>query len=184
MLANSTINALEKHTEFFERAARFRGFARERMVALGEADELYHRLYPHHYRALQVIRVSAQLVKSVYRAREPLQRCESRTVALLTQIVNAAVADGALVLRAPQRPEELSFSMWALVFGTRALMNTAVATHQLAIEDAGAVARDTAGMLFDALGWRPLTSEWDYELTRRRVRAEIFEEEWPSEVAA
>ena len=58
MLAESTIRSLNKHAEFCQRAVTLRGRPRELMVALGEADELFFRLYPQHYRALQLVRLS------------------------------------------------------------------------------------------------------------------------------
>lgn len=184
MLADSTIRALNKYTEFCEEAARFAGRPRERMVALGEADELFFRLFPHHYRALQVVRVTSQLGKAIYRRREVLQRCESRTVGMLTGVVNEAIAAGDLELNSPQRPDDVAFSVWALVFGTRALMNSAIATHQLGIEEGYAVAHETATLLFDALNWRPLSEEWDYHQTRKRIREELFADTWPTTQAA
>jgi len=184
MLADATIEAINKHGEYYARAAAFDGRPRERMVALGVADELFFRLYPHHYRALQVVRVAAQLGRAMNARRGPLQRCESRTVGLLTRVLTDAVQCGDLELTGPSRPEEVAFSVWALVFGTRALMNTAAATRQLGIEDGFAVTHETAALLFDALNWRPLCSEWDYSQTRTRVRREIFGDEWPHTTAA
>ena len=184
MLADDTLRAINKYAEFCERAATFPGRPRERMIAFGEADAVFFRLYPHHYRALQVIRVASQLSGAVSRRREPLHRCESRTVGLLNRVVADAVACGDLAMPPEQRPNDLAFTVWALVFGTRALMGTTLATRQLEIEDGYAVALESAGMLFDALGWRPLSQEWDYTCTRRRIRTETFGKEWSQACAA
>jgi hypothetical protein len=116
MLADSTLQILNQYAHFCERAICFEGRPRERMVALGEADELYFRLYPHHYRALQIVRVAAQLGREVNTRREFLQRCESRTVRMITLVVHDAIVCGDLSLLTPQRPEELAFSVWAMVF--------------------------------------------------------------------
>jgi hypothetical protein len=176
MLAEQTIRAMNSYSEFYERAASVSGRTRERMVALGEADELFFRLYPHHYRALQTVRVASQLHATAAPRQEPWRRCESRAVALLSRVIRDALTEGDLELSSARRPEDLAFSIWALAFGTRALMNTAVATQQLGIEDGYAIARDSVSLLFDALGWRPLACEWDYEKTRARVRDDLFRE--------
>jgi hypothetical protein len=63
-------------------------------------------------------------------------------------------------------------------------MGTTVARRQLGIEDGYAVSYETADLLFDALGWYPLSLEWDYAHTRQRVRTELFATEWPAESAA
>ncbi|HOJ56016.1 MAG: hypothetical protein WBL15_00785 [Phycisphaerae bacterium] len=59
MLADTPLRSLCKQKELFERAARYEGRPRERVVALGEAEELCFRLSPHHQRALQTIRSSS-----------------------------------------------------------------------------------------------------------------------------
>ncbi len=179
MPAQKTVQALSRQAEFYQRAAAFEGRPRERMVALGEADELFFRRFPHHYRALQVIRMAGQLGRTSAHRSLPLQGCESRTVALLTGVVTDALEQGDLSLAAPRRSDELAFSVWALVFGTRALMSTAVARVQLSVSDGHAVACDTADLLFDAMDWRPLSTEWNYADVRDRVRREVFADEWP-----
>jgi hypothetical protein len=180
MPADRTVATISQYAEFCARAAGFDGRPRERMVAIGEADELYCRLYPHHYRALQLVRVASQVGKPAGHSRTTLQHCESRVVAILMSVIQDAVACGDLTLRPPQRSEELAFSVWSLVFGARALMNTAVATSQLGITDGYDVARGMAELLFDELGWRPLSSEWDYARVRHDVRHTLFAAEWPT----
>lgn len=184
MLAEPTIQALAQYEEFYERAAAFVGRPRERMLALWEADELFFRLHPYHYRALQIVRVASQLGKPGARRPDGARGCESRIIAVLTGVIQDATCRGDLVLHGPQRPEELAFTVWALVFGTRALMSTAIATRQLGILDGFDTATTAGTLMFDALGWSPLSSEWDYEVTRRRVRAEVFATEWAQTSAA
>jgi len=154
------------------------------MVALWEADELFFRLHPYHYRALQIVRVASQLGKAGGRRPEATRGCESRVIGVLTEVIQDAVRRSDLALHGPQRPEELAFTVWALVFGTRALMSTAIATRQLGILDGYDTATTAGALMFDALGWAPLSSEWDYEVTRRRVRAEVFAAEWAQTSAA
>ncbi len=177
MLVDATLRTLSKLVEFYDRAATFRGLPRERMVALGEADELFVRLYPQDYRALQVIRVTCQLAHAGRPCRDATHPAESRVVQLLTQVTHDAIRAGDLVLPAPRRPDEVAFTVWALAFGTRALMQTAVASRQLGITDSFRLLRSGTELLFDALGWQPLSTAWDYEHTRQRVHEELFPQE-------
>ena len=150
----------------------------------GKRIELYFRLYPQHYRALQLVRIACQLTNAP-RARDGgLQRCESRVVGLLSDVMHDGVRCGDLVLPEPRYADEIAFMVWALAFGTRALMNTAVAASQLGISDSYRVLRRSADLWFDALGWRPLTCEWDYERVRWRVHTELFADEWHAAFAA
>lgn len=164
--------------ELFERAAGYPGSPREKVVAMGEAEELFFRLCPHHYRALQTIRVAGHLGRMVNGAESPIQACESQLIALLMRIILQAVKSGDLRLRGQQRPPELAFTLWSLAFGTRALMDTGVATRQLGIRDGFRVARDACELLLDALNWRPLSSDCDYGQVRARIRETLFVSEW------
>jgi hypothetical protein len=176
MLVHRTLRALNVLTDLFERAASFDGRPRERLLALVEAEEMFFRLHPYHYRALQLIRIASQLARPPGR-RDTLARCESRRIALLTTIIGDAVRTNDLVLGLERRPEDLAFILWSLAFGTRALMSTQVAVSQLGICDGFETARGFADDLMDALGWRPLACDWDYEQTRMRVRRELFPEQ-------
>ena len=176
MLVHTTLRALSVLTELFERAASFEGRPRERLLALAEAEELFFRLHPYHYRALQLIRIAAQVAQPPVR-RDSLARCESRRIALLTDVIRDAVRANDLVFGTDRRPEDLAFTLWSLAFGTRALMNTQVAISQLGICNGFETARGFADDLMDALGWRPLACHWDYERTRARIRRELFPEQ-------
>ena len=47
--------SLEHMTALFEQGATFDGRTRERMVALGEAYDLFVRLYPHHFQSSLIL---------------------------------------------------------------------------------------------------------------------------------
>jgi hypothetical protein len=176
-LVDSAFGSICKQIELFERAASYQGWPRERLVALGEAEDVYFRLFPHHYRALQTIRVASQLGKVCAVHHDPTVRCESRLLSILMNIIAEAVDEGDLKLRGRQTSGELAFTIWALALGTRTLMNTRVTTHQLGIQNGGQVGRDATELLLDALGWRPLSIEWAYPHIRERIRKTLFADE-------
>ena len=176
MLVHQTLRALNLLTDLFERAATFAGRPRERLLAMIEAEEMFFRLHPYHYRALQLIRIASQCARPPGRG-DRLARCESRRMTLLTTIIGDAVRSADLVFGLERRPDDLAFVLWSLAFGTRALMNTHVAVSQLGIRDGFATARGFADDLMDALGWQPLACDWDYEQTRMRVRRDLFPEQ-------
>src|SRR5262245_2799116 len=79
MAIERTMHALNQLTQLFERAARFDGRPRERLLALLEAEETFYRRHPDHYRALQLIRIASQLSGDTGQ-RDSLVRCESRRI--------------------------------------------------------------------------------------------------------
>ncbi len=178
MLEEGSMKWLSKQVQMFEHAAAYAGRPRERIIALGEAEEAYFRLYPHYYRALQTLRVASQLGRLVPGQRDPAQKCESRLIAILMGVILDGLDCGDLKLRERQRPTELAFTLWSLAFGTRALMDTVVASRQLGIDDGFRVTRDSTSMLLDAIGWHPLSTDWDYSKTREHIRQGLFAKEW------
>ena len=169
MSLNTTLSALNQQMDLFDRAATFPGRPRERIIAMGEAEHLFFRLHPYHYRALQLVRVGSQLTHAGRKQTSPLQPCENRLITHLMGIMREAGAMGDLDLHEGWRPEELAFSLWSLAFGTRALMETSVAVRQLGIRNGFDASRQTISLLLDALEWRPFSWEIDYEHTRNRV---------------
>jgi hypothetical protein len=178
MFGEGGFKSLCRQIELFEHAVQYDGRPRERVVALGEAEEVYFRLYPHYYRALQTLRVASQLGRLTRTRRDPVHECENRLISLLMGVILDGLRCGDLRLRDRQRPTELAFTLWSLAFGTRALMDTGVATRQLGIDDGFRVSREATDLLLDALGWVPLTSSWDYSKTRERIRDGLFAKDW------
>jgi len=120
-----------------------------------------------------VIPIRSNATRTASTARRTSAACAG---SLLTEIIADAVRRGDLTLGGERRPADLAFILWSLAFGARALMNTQVAIMQLGIRDGFATARGFADDLMDALGWRPLTTEWDYGATRARIQRELFPE--------
>lgn len=177
MWAESTLKSLQKRLEMIERAAVFKGRPRERMIAIGEADEIYFRLYPHHYRAMQTVRIVSQVGRRVPAREDAVEKYERQVIVLLSNVIADGLANGDLWLGRTRGAGELAFMVWALAVGTRSLLDTKVVMWRLGIEDGRRLAQETTDLLLDALGWRPLSDEWDYAGTRRRIAEDLFDAE-------
>ena len=165
--------SLDRRLGLFERAATFRGRPRERMVAVGEAVEICTRLYPHDWMFFQIINAEAIIQKAsdklLYEMRASAHRCAN----VMTGIVRDGVAQGDLVLPPGTKPEELTFALWALTEGTYAVSSW-ISPSEVGIADPYGTVMKNCDVLGDGYAWRPLSTEWDYAETRRRVRGEIF----------
>src|SRR5262245_30242650 len=149
-LAAETMRVLSKRIELYERAARFHGRPRERMVALAEADDVFFRLHEQHYRAMQAVRVASQMLRPVRQVRDDLHECEDHLVRMLSEVIHEAIRVGDLALRGPHRPDELAFTVWALAFGVRALSKTAAAASRLQLTSTYRILRGNTDLLFDS----------------------------------
>ena len=55
VVAALSIRSAEQRIEMFQRAATFQGNPRERMTGIGVADDLFVRLYPHHFQLEKIL---------------------------------------------------------------------------------------------------------------------------------
>lgn len=174
ILEQNLSQIISRQIEFFEQAFGYPGRPRERIVALWEAEELFCRLYPHQYRAMLSLRLAAHVGGLVPQRTEPVLRCESTLMSLLLKLTLEALRTGDLKLGNHQRASEPAFTLWSLAFGARSLMSTGLALRKPGTDNELRVARDTADLLLDALGWAPFSSQWDYRKTRRQAREALL----------
>ncbi|MCA8920171.1 MAG: TetR/AcrR family transcriptional regulator [Planctomycetes bacterium] len=167
-----------RRSAMFERAATFRGRSRERMAAIGQAAELFVRLYPDHMRSEQIVRAASVRDKTTPERRRVLEACESRCMNVAKGVVRDAIAAGDLELD-PERVPELAFGLWSMHFGA---FNLAVAEwplDELGVDDPLASLRVNQHVLLDGYGWQPLfAGAFDWDATNARIAHEVFAGEW------
>ncbi len=178
VLAAMAIETAEKRTSFFERASALRGRSRERMIALGEAIDLFVALYPHHFRAEQIIVTSSIRDKTSPERFQRLLACDGKCMGIAAGIVRDGVSQGDVVLREGVTPEKLSFGLWASSWGVYSVLRTEFPLAAIGIDDPLQALWVNSTAMLDGHGWKPLSDEWDYQATRRRIREEIFGEEY------
>jgi AcrR family transcriptional regulator len=180
VLAALAVQTHRKRTEFFERAATFRGKPRERIMAIGVADDLFVRLFPSHFRAEQIILLTSEPERL---EGERLRKCyehENRCFEICCGIIRDAVASGDLEIQAPQAVETITFGLWAMCFGAHFIGHTLGRFKDLAIADGVFPAIGlNVNTLLDGLDFAPLSRDWDYHASVLRARQEIF----PAETA-
>ncbi len=178
LVAALAIQSLEERMALFERAAHFDGRPRERMMAIGVAEELFVRLHPHHFHSEQIIKL-ADLSERVSEARQlALQTIQNQCFAGTQAIVEDGIAAGDLALPGATTSADIVVGLWALTFGFYTLLHT----HRELLIAHGVTSpfravRQHCHTLLDGYGWQPLTPQWDYELSFRRVQQEVFPEE-------
>ncbi len=165
---------LDEQLEMQERAAEFKGCPRERMTAIGEAVELFMRLHPDEVHLLLIVQTETIMSKASAELNAAMQGIDFRRLKLMAGIVREAIACGDLVLPLGVQPEELPFTLLSIMLGGHATMLRKLPFNEININDPLATLMRSCQVLGDGYGWRPLSTEWDYEETRRRVGREIF----------
>src|SRR5262245_51842398 len=165
----------ERRVELFERAAAFRGKPRERMLAIGEAVAHFATTYPSHFKTEHIIHTSSVRDKCSPENQIRLATCEAKCPLIAAGIVRDAISQGDLVLPEGLAPEQMIFGLWSMYFGGLFLMSSDIDLERKGgvTEPMNALRRASAALM-DGYGWKPLSSEWDYDATRKRVAQEVI----------
>lgn len=165
------IESKQKRVKLLEHTLRFAGRARERMVAvdllegyLAEADI-----------PIEIMVTTARLrAKTSDERQRRLKALELRLHLIGGGIVREAVGAGDLELPPHTSPDQLYFSLWSTVWGATAIGRSDFPHAEAGVPEPAHTARRSLVIMLDGFGWRPLSSDWDYRETGRRVRSEIF----------
>ncbi len=173
--------ALSIRTEMFRKAAQFRGSSRERLAAIGAAAEWFVRRFPNHFGVEQVIRSASVWDKTSEKRRESMLRWESTCMEVVAGVVRDGVAAGDLQLADRMTPEGIVFGLWSLSFGAYSIIATSPSLRDIGLNDPYDIVRMNMNAMVDGLGWRPLSSEYDFLSLFDRFQTELFSDE-PSDV--
>ena len=169
--------SVEKQQALVERAALFPGRPRERMLAVAEATQLFSILYAADTRIFQIMNGEAITQKGTVDSLWRLKHAANHTVAIMSGIVRDAVAQGDLVYRGDLALKDLLFHIWLLGEAGKASAGNWLPPSELGISRTFESLIRSTQLMADAYEWRPLTTEWDYDESLRRIRKELFAEE-------
>lgn len=163
--------------DLFKRAAAFNGRPRERMSAIGVADELFVRLYPQHWHAEQIIRAASIQSKATRDRLAKLESTEAECFGAVSGIITDAIGCGDLVPEGHGLTETLAYGLWALSFGSHFIAASNPNLGSMGMDDENAILDRNHNALLDGYGWHPLSTEHDYIAVQDRIRREVFPEE-------
>jgi AcrR family transcriptional regulator len=165
----------EKRVDLFERASAFRGRPRERMAAIGEAVAQFALAYPSYFKSEHIIHTSSVREKCSPENQTRLTTCEARCPQIAAGIVRDAISQGDLVLPKGVSPEHLVFGLWSMYFGGLFLMSSDIDLQKKGgVTEPMNALRRAAEALLDGYGWKPLSTKWDYDATRKRIAQEVL----------
>jgi AcrR family transcriptional regulator len=165
------IEATRRRIELCRLGSAFDARPRERFAALAEACVI---LYPE-FLSVEMLAYASAFRDRTSDARQ-LELAELDMVLYenAIEVVRDAIGCGDLELPSFMTPAELVFSLWMVVVGMFGATSTAEPLEQLGIHDLVSLVRRTGRTLMDGFGWRPLSNEWDYRATMRRIYRELF----------
>ncbi len=171
------IKNVAKRVELFQKAAQFKGRSRFRMVAIGEAAEMFVRDFPDFFMFEEIIQLPSVREKTSEKRQSVIQGCEMQCMSVVAGIVRDAVAQEDLELPDGIKPEELVFGMWSLTSGAYSIMLKSQSLEQMGLDDPYAIVRFHTAALLDGQNWKPHSTEFDMDSLLKRIRREVFSNE-------
>ncbi len=179
LVAALAVQSTEQRRGLFERARRYPGRSRERMFAMGVADELFARLSPQYYQAELIIRLANLRDRADARRRRILLERDRECVGWVREISEGALGDGDLTLREPWTPERLALATFSIAIGTQlGVLNDEDLFDAKVSGPPCCLMRESVNAMLDGFGWLPLYSEGNYAETRLRILETVFPDEW------
>jgi len=170
--------SIERRFTLFDRASRMVGRPRERITAISVADELFARLHPHYFRSELIVKMANLENRASSDRLENLNRLDAACSNIIQGLIAESIQVGDLVLSACQKEGEIIFGMFSLAIGAHTIMqNHSSLCGQWEVGPPFQALRRNIHMLLDGYGMHPLSSEWDYEVTRLRALKEVFADE-------
>ncbi|MEX0678790.1 MAG: TetR/AcrR family transcriptional regulator [Pirellulales bacterium] len=173
------IESKRRRARFYERAVMFPGRPREKILAIGEVETF---LSPRDLPVELLVASTCLRAKTSRERQGELKVLDVRAISLGAGIIREAVNAGDLKLPGRMCPEDLLFFMWASRWGASTIMRSDTPIAMAGVAEPALAVEWSLGLLLDGYGWQPLSSQWDYKRTRKRVHAEAFPPEVVEEI--
>jgi AcrR family transcriptional regulator len=183
LLAGLCIESGRRRLGFLERAAMFKGRSRERAMALAMADYFLFCMDADCWRTEQFSNFLGFALKISGERRADMASLLERSAGITQGVIRDAVVDGDLVLSPSLSPEKVFFSLMGTTRGLYLYRSEHLHTP-IQGDDLWSAHEQLFRLSCDALGWSPLSKEWDYTGTAQRIRDEIFTAEEAKVAAA
>ncbi len=158
----------------FSRAAAVDGTPREKMLALNVAYHLYASLQPTLSLAILSARTPSFSEKTSAERSALMEAHDQKITWIVDDIYRSAIHQGDLQDSAELTVELMAFVSWSQAFGINALMTTACDITAVSRTLGTNVALISCNVLLDGMGFKPLSSEWDYQASWERIERDVF----------
>lgn len=172
------VETLEVRHGLFRRAAAFSGRPRERIVAVGIADQILSVLHREHAGTERLLDVSSIFEKTSDERRQTIISIKEKQMDVLLGIVEDAIEQGDLSIPDDMPRCMVLYGLWAMAMGHATMQSCTDHVPQIEDVDRTAALWHNYQMLLDGYVWKPLSHEWDYQLTAKKVYEEVFPDEY------
>lgn len=169
------IRGWETAKALFQRALNFDGHPREVILAAHFAYRMHLQRYPVFSSTLMTARTPTFIEKVSPERAAMLKALDDEIFEMLYQVVARAKAEGAL----PSGMSEsiITFMNWSMSYGINMLGRTGFDGQTRQQFEGVDITLVGANIVLDGMGMTPLSRDWDYEATWKRIAGEVFAEE-------
>lgn len=181
LVALATRNSLSR-VDLFERAARWHGPTRERMLAIALADLMVIREQPEHFRLAQFVWTDVIWGAASPASRQCSLEASAPLGALVDGIVLDAIAAGDLPANLGLPPQAVAIGPWTLSLGLHTLTLAEGLLEGRALGDPYRLLMKHLHFLLNGYGWQPLFDPADddaLDTLNTRLCREVFDSPCP-----
>jgi AcrR family transcriptional regulator len=167
--------AQRERADLFERAAELEGRSREKIHSIGFACCHFARVHPDYYNVEMMLK-SLSFWEKADEVRQHHHAMQgSRCFRTMHSMVTQGMLDGDLP-KGNLPSEQVVFAIAAMAVGSHIMGRNTQALMLAGVDDPLKALCQNVSLLLDGLGWKPLSSERDYDALNRRIKKEIFPE--------
>jgi len=163
--------------EMFSKALEFKGNSRERITAIGVSYIIWAKLHPSQlFSVLSAHSPSVSACCSESR-NETHSEYEGQLMGLINKEIEQAIACGDLTLPEDMSLSQVTFALWSACWGVLALIMSKGDSVKLAPMVLEREYFTNSRLLLDGIGWLPLSKDWDYPESIKKIAFDIFKPE-------
>jgi len=164
-------------SELFCRALKFKGNSRERILAVFVSYLIWAKLHP--AQLFAVLSAHSPSVASLCSDDRNATHHEHETnlMGLMNEEIGKAIDEGDLELPEGMCFEQITFAMWSASWGAMALIMSKGHSKELTPMLLERESFTNAKLILDGFGWKPLSKDWDYSESIKRIANELYQPE-------
>ncbi len=178
LLTGACNNCMTTLAGLFQRALKFKGSPRERMLAIHYGYLLHAQLHPDRFMLVISAKTANLMERTSEKRLSEHHQLEQILLGSMAELVTTAVASGDFTIPPKMTIQQVVFAIWSSTFGAIALLISAV--EQCSGRDGLNMEREAVtntNLTMDGLNWLPLSTQYDYQKTLIRIAKETFAEE-------
>ena len=163
--------------ELFSRALNFKGNSRERIMAVMVSYIIWAKLHPSQLFAVLSAHSPSVAACCSDDRNATHHEYEHNLMGLMNTEIGKAIEAGDLVLPTNMCFEQVTFAMWSASWGAMALIMSkgdSVKLQPMVLERESFT---NTRLILDGFGWQPLSNDWDYHESIKRIASELFQPE-------